>query len=217
MSQWHLSRQYFSLRHLSISGISQIKKIHLKRFCQNFFLQKRHFAKKFFTKITLPENIFLPKKRLPKQSLTNANCNTDICPGKICSCNICPYPEYLSCYWPEFDQTLKVGSWDLFEHIPTVIMIFVHISTISWISQLLLILFWPNIKGRFLGPFWTYSNCNNDICPYQQYLNCYWADFDPILNVGSHDRLEHIQTVVIKDFQQKELTRKRNFCQKKFL
>ena len=24
--------------------------------------------------------------------------------------NICPYQQYLSCYWPDFDQTLKVGS-----------------------------------------------------------------------------------------------------------
>ena len=27
--------------------------------------------------------------------------------GNICPCNICPYKVYLSCYWPNFDQTLK--------------------------------------------------------------------------------------------------------------
>ena len=50
-----------------------------------------------------------------------------------------------------------------------------HLS-ISAISQLLLARFWPNFKGRFLGPFWTYPNCHNDICPgnispYWQYLS----------------------------------------------
>ena len=29
---------------------------------------------------------------------------------------------------PGFDQILKVGSWDLFEHIPTVTMTFVQIT-----------------------------------------------------------------------------------------
>ena len=37
-----------------------------------------------------------------------------------------------------------------------------HLS-ISAISQLLLARFWPNFKGRFLGPFWTYPNCHSDI------------------------------------------------------
>ena len=23
-----------------------------------------------------------------------------------------PLPQYLSCYWPDFNQTLKLGSWD---------------------------------------------------------------------------------------------------------
>ena len=60
---------------------------------------------------------------------------------------------------------------------------------ISGISQLLLTRFWPNFKGRFLGQSLSDSNCYGDdiypgnICPgtnrpYQQYLSCYWADFD---------------------------------------
>ena len=28
--------------------------------------------------------------------------------------HICPYQQYLSCYWPDLDQTLNEGSW---EHI----------------------------------------------------------------------------------------------------
>ena len=34
--------------------------------------------------------------------------------------------QYLSCYWPDFDQTLKVGSWEHLEEIPTVTVTFVQ-------------------------------------------------------------------------------------------
>ena len=86
-------KNYLSLRHLSISAISQLL---LVRFWPNF------------------------KCRFPGPLWTYSNCHNDICPGNICPCNICPYKEYLSCYWPNFDQTLKVGSWDHLKHIPTV-------------------------------------------------------------------------------------------------
>ena len=32
--------------------------------------------------------------------------------------------QYLSCYWPDFDQTLKIGSWDHLKQIPIVMMTF---------------------------------------------------------------------------------------------
>ena len=53
----------------------------------------------------------------------------------------------------------------------------------SAISQLLLTRFWPNFKGRLRGPSWTDSNCHSDICPgnicpYKEYLSCYWPNFD---------------------------------------
>ena len=61
-----------------------------------------------------------------------------------------------------------------------------HLS-ISAISQLLITWFWPNFKGRFLGPSWTDSNYHGDICrgnifhgdicPYQEYISCYWQNF----------------------------------------
>ena len=38
-------------------------------------------------------------------SSTDANCHGNICPGKICPGDIYPYQDYLSCYWPNFDQT----------------------------------------------------------------------------------------------------------------
>ena len=85
--------QHLSLRHLSISAISQLL---LVQFWPNF------------------------KCRFPWPLWTYSNCHNDICPGYICPCNICPYKEYLSCYWSNFDQTLKVGSWDHLKHIPTV-------------------------------------------------------------------------------------------------
>ena len=62
-----------------------------------------------------------------------------------------------------------------------------HLS-ISGISQLLLIQFSPNFKGRIFGPCLKDANCYGDICPgnicpgdicpYKQYLSCYWSDFD---------------------------------------
>ena len=81
-------------------------------------------------------------------SLTDPNYHGDICPGNICPGDICPYQQYLSCYWSDFDQILKVGSWDLFEHISTfkmtfvqatfVLATFVHIRNISAVTNLIL-------------------------------------------------------------------------------
>ena len=44
--------------------------------------------------------------------------------------------QYLSCYWPDFDETLKVASWEHLEQIPTIKLTFVlativHIGNIS--------------------------------------------------------------------------------------
>ena len=103
--------------------------------------------------------------------------------------------KYLSCYWPDFDQTLNVGTWEPLEQIPTVTVTFVHATfvlvtyiSISGISQMLLAWFWLNFKGRFLGLSLTDANCYGDICqgnicpgnicPYQKYISCYWSDFD---------------------------------------
>ena len=52
------------------------------------------------------------KGRLLGTSRTDSNCQGDICPRNICPCDICPYQEYLSCYWPDFDETLQVRSWE---------------------------------------------------------------------------------------------------------
>ena len=56
--------------------------------------------------------------------------------------------QYLSCYWPNFDQTLMVGSWDPLEQIPTVtvtlvqatfvLATFVHIRNILAVTYLIL-------------------------------------------------------------------------------
>ena len=50
-------------------------------------------------------------------SRTSTNCYGDICAGNTCPCDICSYQEYLSCDWPNFDQTLGVGPWDHLEQI----------------------------------------------------------------------------------------------------
>ena len=44
-------------------------------------------------------------------SRTDSNYQVDICSGNICPGDICPNQEYLSCYWLNFNQTLKVGSF----------------------------------------------------------------------------------------------------------
>ena len=47
--------------------------------------------------------------RLLGTSRTDSSCHSDICPGNICPGYICLYQEYLNCYWPDFDETLKVS------------------------------------------------------------------------------------------------------------
>ena len=79
------------------------------------------------------------KDRFLGLSWTDSNCHSDICPGNICQGDICPYQEYLSCYWPDFDQSLKVVFWD---HLNRCWLSGWHLSwqhlSISGISQLLL-------------------------------------------------------------------------------
>ena len=89
--------QHLSWRHLSISAIFQLL---LTWLWPNF------------------------KDRFLGPFLTYSNCHYDIFSGNICPCDICPYQEYLSCHWPDVDQTLKVGPWDHLKHIPTVTVTF---------------------------------------------------------------------------------------------
>ena len=47
--------------------------------------------------------------------------------------------QYLSCYWTDFDEIFKVGSWEHLEQIPTVhatfvLVTIVHIMNISTIT-----------------------------------------------------------------------------------
>ena len=115
------------------------------------------------------------KERFLGPFLTDANRHTDIYPSNICFRNICPYKEYLSWYWPDFDQTLKEGSWDHLSQIQTVTVTFVHatfvletlvhIRNISAVTdQILTRFFSPNflqtlifLDPKICGPtiFWT--------------------------------------------------------------
>ena len=96
-----------------------------------------------------------------------------------------------------------------------------HLS-ISAISQLLLARFGSNFKQRVLGTYTTGYNCHHnicpgnicpgdicpgdicpgdicpgDICPSQQYLSCYWPDFDHTLNKGSWENIQQITNVTM--------------------
>ena len=117
LSPRHLSRQHLSWKHLTISAISQLL---LDRFGSNF------------------------RQRVLGTFTTDYNCHHDICPCNICPGDICPYQQYLSCYWPDLDQTLSKGSWEHIQQITTVtttfvqatfvLGTFVHISNISAVT-----------------------------------------------------------------------------------
>ena len=56
--------------------------------------------------------------------------------------------KYISCYWPDIDETLKAASWEHLEQIPTiklkfvqatfVLVTFVHIRIISAVTDQIL-------------------------------------------------------------------------------
>ena len=83
----------------------------------------------------------------------------DICPWNICPGYICPYQQYLSCYWPNFDQTSKsagtifnrcqLSRW----HLSRQHLSWQHLS-ISEISQLLLTKFFGSnyLGALIIGP-----------------------------------------------------------------
>ena len=104
------------------------------------------------------------KLRFLGTSRTDSNCHSDICPGKICPCDICLYHKYLKCHWPNFDETLKVASWEHLEQIPTIKLTFVY--------------------GIFvLGT-----------SVYIRNLNRCWPNFNETLKVISREYLEQIPT-----------------------
>ena len=76
-------------------------------------------------------------------SLTDANCFGDIFPVNICPGDICPYQEYLSCYWPDVNQTLG-----------------------RFLEPFL-------TDANHYGDICPVNICLGNICPYQEYLSCY--------------------------------------------
>merc|ERR1712115_479200 len=72
------------------------------------------------------------KHRVLGTSRTDSNCHHDIFPDNICPGDICPYQQYLSCYWPDLDQTLNKGSWEHIQQITTVTMTFVQATFFLW-------------------------------------------------------------------------------------
>ena len=163
----------FSSWHLSISGISRLL---LTRF---WWIFKGRFLWTF---------------------RTYSNCQGDICPRNICPRDICPYQEYLSCYWPDFDETLQVGSWEHLEQIPSVtvtfvqaifvLVTFVHIRNISAVT-VLLAWFWPKFKDRILGPSLTDANCfveATNVLTRLVHISNISAVTDPILTIKARSR-----------------------------
>ena len=131
-------------------------------------------------------NRFWPnfKTRFLGPSWTDSSCHGDICPANNCPGNICPYQSYLSCYWANFDQTLKIDSWENLEVIPTLMATFVqetfvHFRNISAVTDPILtelflpnflraLIFWPKILFHPIHNNFLDQNFFGDICPYQE-------------------------------------------------
>ena len=107
---------------------------------------------------------------------------------------------------PQPNTTQRLGltiKWLCIHHHPPP----THRNSMSAISQLLLTRFWWNFKGRFLWTFRTdsicqgdicpHNTCSRNICPYQEYLSCYWPDSDETLQIGSLEHLEQIPTETV--------------------
>ena len=107
------------------------------------------------------------KSRFLGLSGTEVNFHSNICPS-----NICPYQEYLSCYLPNFDPTLNVGFWNHLQQMPTVTVTFVQATF---------------IKATFVLATFVHN---------QEYLSCYWPNFDQTSKVDCWDHLEMIPTVM---------------------
>ena len=79
--------------------------------------------------------------------------------------------QYLSWYWPDFDETLNVASSEHLEQIPIIKFTFVQttlfLGTIVHIRNISAVITpcWPNFKGRFLKPSLTDANRYGDTCP----------------------------------------------------
>ena len=72
-----------------------------------------------------------------------------ISPGTFVLINICPYQEYLSCYWPSFDQNLKIGLLDHSYQMPTITVIFVQATYV------LITFVHISITSAVIGPILT--------------------------------------------------------------
>ena len=94
--------------------------------------------------------------RLLGTSRTDSNCHGDNCPGNIYPGDICPYQEYLSCYWPNFNETLNVVLWEHLEQISTIKLTFVKATFVL-------------LPKNFLDP--TLSGLKNN---HNQNFNRFW-------------------------------------------
>ena len=119
--------------------------------CTNILVYMRDQSYIFLLAKIWKDEFHRKKKNLHKIDLTlmssqtfrtDSTCHGDIYPDNICPSDICLYQEYTSCYWPDFDQTLKVASLDHLWQIPTVMATFVHISIISAVTDPILKM-WP--------------------------------------------------------------------------
>ena len=77
------------------------------------------------------------------------------------------YQQYISCYWPNFNQTLKVSSWDQLEQLLNLTMTLIYIrntSTVNYPTSTKM--FGPNFFFIFFGP----NSFSNEDLFHQKFL-----------------------------------------------
>ena len=138
-----------------------------------------------------------------QSTILRSRCTDNIPKGK----NTKSTPQRLISSKPQLNQNstqpnITLFGLDLKMTLQTTLPSTTHTNLMSVIYLLLLTWFWRNCKGRLLGTSRTVSDCHSDICPgdiypYQEYLSCYWPDFDETLKLGFWEHLEQIPAVKV--------------------
>ena len=87
------------------------------------------------------------KRRFLGTSRTDSNSHSDICPGSIC-----PYQEYLN-----FEETLKVASWEHLEQTPNVRVTFDQATfVLATFVHIRISCYWPNFDKALKVASWEH-------------------------------------------------------------
>ena len=140
---------------------------------------KKYMKYQILTKLLEPNFlralIFVDQRFCQHPSLTTTQLNLNLLSWARLESDVANHPttktqcqQYLSYYWPDFDETLKVDSGEHLEQITSVMVTFFRLHLCWWhlsilgISQLLLIRFWQRDYCKCQQSFSTwYQNHSN--------------------------------------------------------